>query len=358
MSIFPFQMGLTSCTASKDAIGRDKSLASAPGVRAGKLLKDFTPVETNLSRGNIPLSAQRFSQQNETFFAFDTVINVSAFCSEETIVALKNQCAYFESIFSRTVEGSDIWNINIADKGDISVEPETAEIIERSLEYANLTQGRCDITIGAVTTLWDFKNQVVPDDKDIKAALNHIDYTKISVSGNIVSKTDAQTKLDLGAVAKGYIADYLCAMLIEAHCDCGFVNLGGNVKTIGLRPDGTEWNIGIQDPNVKGDSLIASVPGQDISVVTSGVYERQFTLGDKIYWHILDPKTGYPVESEIKSATIVSKKSIDADPIATSLFLMRVEDALEWIKQQKGLECLLVDKDDKIHMTSSIFTLA
>ena len=298
--------------------------------------------------GAVPLSAQRYEQLTRTLFAFDTVVTLKASCSEEEMAGAADRCAYFESIFSRTIETSDIGRINAAGGAPVKVAPETADIVTKALAYCEESGGLFDITIGAASTLWDFKQGVVPDSAALEEAVKHIDYRSVALDGTTITLCDPQAKLDLGGIAKGYIADALCAYFQEVGCDSGFVNLGGNVKTIGRRPDGAPWRVGIQDPNDIEGTVIAAVNSHDQSEVTSGLYERRFTRDGRGYWHILDPRTGYPVQTDLVSATIISDASIDGDGYTKPLFMMGHDAALAWINAHEGLEGLVVDMDGTI----------
>ena len=257
-------------------------------------------------------------------------------------------CDYFEHIFSRTIETSDIGRVNAAGGAPVPVAPETADIVTKALAYCEESGGLFDITIGAVSTLWDFKEGIVPDAAAIEEAVKHVDYRGVSVEGDTITLADPQAKLDLGGIAKGYIADALCEYFAEEGCDSGFVNLGGNVKTIGRKPDGTLWHVGIQDPNDAQGQVIAAVYSNGQSQVTSGLYERQFTRDGRRYWHILDPRTGYPVETDLVSATVVSSASLDGDGYTKPLFMMGRDKALAWLNEKDGVEGLVVGMDGEI----------
>lgn len=298
--------------------------------------------------GQPPKAAQQHKEISTTLFAFDTVVTLRASCAQETLDALADRCQYFESIFSRTIETSDIGRINAAGGKPVEVAPETADIVQKALAYCEESDGLFDITIGAVSSLWDFKEGVVPDKTAVAEAVKHVNYKNVLVDGATITLLDARAKLDLGGIAKGYIADDLCRQLIDAGCDSGFVNLGGNVKTVGVKPDGAEWHVGIQDPNDVEGAVVAAVYSQDESAVTSGLYERQFSKGGKKCWHILDPKTGYPVETDLISATIISDASIDGDGFTKPLFMMGHDAALEWINEKEGIEGLVVDMEGTI----------
>ncbi|MDO4805991.1 MAG: FAD:protein FMN transferase [Coriobacteriales bacterium] len=292
--------------------------------------------------------AASYDQISTTLFAFDTVVTITASCGQETLDVLAQRCQYFESIFSRTIATSDIGRINTAAGASVQVAAETIDILDKALAYCAESGGMFDITIGAVSSLWDFHEGVVPADEALNEAAHHVDYTKVQLDGNTVTLQDPAAKLDLGGIAKGYIADDLCRMLAEAGCTSGFVNLGGNVKTLGTKPDGSPWHVGIQDPNDKTGKVVAAVYSQGTSVVTSGLYERQFSKDGKTYWHILDPRTGRPVQTDLVSATIVSEASIDGDGYTKPLFMMGHDAALEWINAHDGIEGLVVSADGTI----------
>lgn len=285
----------------------------------------------------------------ETLFAFDTVITLSAYCTAEVMDQAIERCKYFESCFSRTVEGSDVWNINHAKGNPVAVASETADIILRGIEFGNATQGAFDITIGAVSSLWDFKEGIMPSDEEIQQALAHIGYKSLSVEDATVTLADPDVMVDLGGIAKGYIADDLARLFREGGCGSGIINLGGNALVMGTKPDGSNWNVGVQDPNAPTDAgIVASLECSDLSVVTSGLYERYFEREGRRYHHILDPKTGYPVETDLLSASIASRSSLDGDVFATWMFLLGHDRALEYIDSREGMEGLLMDSDGAI----------
>lgn len=287
-----------------------------------------------------------------TLFCFDTVVTISARCDESLLDDVAERCEYFEGIFSRTVEGSDIWNVNTAAGEPVEVAEETAEVLEAALEYAEASDGLFDVTIGAVSELWDFDAGVVPDEDELAEALMHVGWTNLSIEGTTVTLADPQAKLDLGGIAKGYIADDLVRLLTEGGCEDASISLGGNVFVMGESFDGDPWVVGIQDPNGETSDVIASVECTDMSVVTSGLYERCFTQDGVTYHHILDPRTGYPVETDLVSSSILSERSLDGDAYATMLFLMGREAALELLESNDALEGLLVDESGEITMSS------
>lgn len=295
------------------------------------------------SSATASVNSETFEVQSRTLFVFDTVVQLSAQCAPETMDALVQRCTYFENKFSRTVEGSDIWNINHAAGAPVEVCEETAQVIRTSLEYSKASNGLFDITIGTVSSLWDFVEGVKPDDEAIAEALPHIGYDVVSVDGTTVTLSDPQTMLDLGGIAKGFITDDLVGMLRDAGCENASLSLGGNVYVMGESYDGDAWNVGVQDPNGAADDVIASIPACDASLVTSGLYERSFEKDGILYYHILDPKTGYPVKTDLESASIKSESSTDGDAYSTILFLLGHDGALDLVNGDDRFEALLVD---------------
>ncbi len=290
-------------------------------------------------------------QLQQSFFCFDTACAVSGVMEQELLDACVARCEGFEQTLSRTIETSDIGRINAAGGAPVEVEPETAELISKALGYCRASDGLFDITIGAVSKLWDFHEGVVPAPEEIEAALPHVGYQNVQVSGTTVTLADPEARLDLGGIAKGYVSDVLLDELATEGVQSAYVNLGGNVKVLGAKPDGSAWRIGVRDPNdPDGGSPIARVSLEGGSVVTSGLYERQFEQDGRRYWHILDPRTGYPVETDIISATIVSDRSIDGDGYTKPLFMMGADEARAWLASHSELQVLLVDAQGDMTM--------
>jgi thiamine biosynthesis lipoprotein len=283
-----------------------------------------------------------------TEFLFDTVIDIKAYCSQELLDSVYERLVFFEDIFSRTREGSDIYLINVAAGAPVEVHSETVDILARAQEFSELSGGLFDITIGAVTCLWDFSEGIIPDPDELAAALAHIDYHGIEIDDLTVTLADPQAKLDLGGIAKGYIADDIVALLKDGGCKSANINLGGNIYVLGSKPDGSPWNVGIQDPFEPRGTIIGSVPLADQSVSTSGPYERGFEKDGVLYHHILDPHTGYPVQTDLASATIVSTSSTAGDALSTTSFLMGADAALELLNSQSSLGGILVNSKKEV----------
>ena len=300
-------------------------------------------------------AAQPLAQRGN--FYFDTYITVALYdtADESILDACFDLMAYYESIFSRTVEGSDIWNINHSKGQPVEVSDETVDILERSLEYCEKSGGRFDITIAPVVSLWDFHEDAeptLPDPAEMEEALKHVDYSTIRIEGNTVTLSDPDAAIDLGAIAKGYISDGVRDKILELGCESALINLGGNVLAVGHKPDGSPFKIGIRKPfGESASDIISIVKADDISVITSGTYERYFELDGKRYHHILDVDTGYPVENGLTSVSILSKDGTDGDALSTTIFALGPEKGMEMIESLDGIEAMFIDEN--LNMTYS-----
>ena len=311
-------------------------------------------------------------------FYFDTVITLTAydrdFTSENSSFFTRNKdasdncevfldecfalCMRYENLFSSTKEGSDIWNINHANGEAVTVDPATYDLVEKALYYADLSQGIFDPTIGTVTELWNFhadSDKTVPDEESLKKALSHVDYKKVELrkdSGECsVRLLDSAARLDLGGIAKGYIADRLKELYLEKGANSGIINLGGNVLLVGKKPgsDSTSsFNVAIQKPFGDDGEAMLTLPLTDKSLVTSGIYDRYFEKDGRIYHHILDTKTGLPIENNIYSATIVSDSSVDGDALSTICFSLGIEKGMELIESIPDIHVLYITDDYEI----------
>lgn len=301
-----------------------------------------------------PEQNAQLEELSETRFFFDTMCLIRGVMSPDVLSGAFERCDFFQKTLSAQEANSDIDRINKAGGSPVEVQPETAELIRQALRYCEETGGLFDITIGAASFLWDFKAGVVPDASELAKAIAHIDYTQVKVDDTTVQLLDPDARIDLGGVAKGYIADNLIAYLQEQGVKSGFVNLGGNVKTLGTKPDGSPWAVGIQDPNIPASSVdaasgaIAKIDSTGSSVVTSGLYERTFEKDGTSYWHILDPKTGYPVQTDVVSATVVSDRSIDGDGYTKSLFMWGSDAVAEFFEDHPELQGLIIHEDGSI----------
>lgn len=292
-------------------------------------------------------------------FKLNTFVQIDSYSGipKKTLNEALNLCDYYENIFSRTKEDSELSRVNSNQTTDIS--KELYELISAGLEYAALSNGAFDITIGSVSSLWDFTSESpkVPDSGRIAEALTHVDYTMVSVSDNgdgtySISKPD-DVILDLGAVAKGYIADKIKDFLEENGVKHAIINLGGNVLCIGKKTNTDNFGIGVRKPFAANNEVLVALSVDDSSVVSSGNYERYFYADDgTFYHHILNPATGYSYDNDLSDVTILSKDSLTGDCLSTTCFCLGLEDGMKLIESLDGIEAVFVTNEGEIHYSS------
>ena len=281
--------------------------------------------------------------------------------AEAAIDGAFDLCAEYESLLSRTKEGSDIWNINHSEGQPVTVSPVTIDALTKAMEYCKFSGGRFDITIGHVTDLWDFHEQdepVLPEETDVSAALETVDYHNVVIKDDTVTLRPVETAegdvyafVDLGGMAKGFIADAMTAYLSEQGVTGAVVDLGGNIAILGYK-DGTsaEFTVGIKKPFSETGEIAEKVSAANASIVTSGVYERYFEVDGVRYHHILDGKTGYPADRGLLSATVIGPegRSADCDALATIAMLSGELKAQELIKRKPGYTLILIRDDQSV----------
>ena len=284
-------------------------------------------------------------ENKDTRFLFDTVVTLTANCSNETLDGAFELCENYEKLLSRTVQDSEVYTLNNTE-GFVEVSDDTLGIIEKSLYYANLSNGKFDITIYPVSSLWDFNNQIIPSRDEICEALKNVDYQSIKIEGNKINLNGRQ--IDLGGIAKGYVADRLSEYFKEMKVSEGIIDLGGNLLVFGDR----DYTVGIKQPF--SDELAATLKMRNKTVVTSGTYERYIPADIKLYHHILDPDTGYACDTDLTSATIIGNSSMDADALSTVCILIGLENAQKLIENTADTEAVFIDNDGKLHYTSGL----
>lgn len=292
-------------------------------------------------------------KETRTAFYLNTVVSITLY--ERDPDKLFDNCmellASYDDMLSRTKENSDIWNINHSNGTPVTVHQETSELLSIALSYAEMSDGLVDPTIGTLSALWNFgdSNQgIVPSDAEIKEALSHVDYRNVVLEGNEVTLKDPDAMLDLGFIAKGYIADRLKEYLVSCQVESAIINLGGNVLTIGKRPDGDPFQVGVQKPFADSGSSALTLSVEDKSLVSSGDYERYFIKNDILYHHILSTENGYPADSGLSAVTIISENSVDGDALSTLCFILGYEKGKKLIDSLQGVEAVFIDIDGNI----------
>lgn len=300
--------------------------------------------------------------QSSSFFAMDTYMTITA-CHDHTAPILKQaeeRVTELEQLWSVTDKNSEVYAVNHSNGNTVSVSPETAALLAFSLDVSAMTAGALDCTMYPVLTEWGFTTgeYKIPDEESLTALLTYTGYEKISLDGQRVTVPE-NTQIDLGAVAKGYTGDLLADILKENGVTSALLDLGGNIQTIGTKPDGSDWRLGLRSPFEEGS--FATLEVSDCAVITSGGYERYF-IGedDETYWHILDPETGKPAHSGLLSVTIVGREGRLCDALSTSIFVMGLNKAETLWKQRDDFEMVLVTEEGDIYLTEGLehrFTL-
>ena len=298
-------------------------------------------------------------------YYMDTVCTISIYDMEDmskdsAIAAIDDAfslCQEYESYISISMEESDIYKINRAEGKPVECHPETIEVIEMGMDAGNLSAGKFDITIGKVTDLWDFtgENPSVPEEERIADALEHVDYTQINIEGNTVTMSDPEGEINLGGIGKGFIADKAAECLRENGVTNAIVNFGGNIITIGDKM-GEPFKIGVELPYSDRSEIIGYVEADNTTLVTSGVYERFFEENGTKYHHILDVKTGYPVENDVLSVTIVAPAGMSgvSDGLSTICLLSGSEEGMKIIESAEGVEAVFQTRGGEILKSSGL----
>lgn len=335
-------------------------------------------------------------------FAFDTVYTItvhsakSGVDSEEVLQGCISKCEEYERIFSRTAEGSELYQVNqvsglyktaveeagrsgkgkqgdiagkikelcpeenelswqISSDGSLSVNvsEKMYQLLEKGLYYSEQSEGAFDISIAPVSSLWDFTSEEhkVPTGSHLQSALKLVGYHALALEkqeGGRVIFGKPGMELDLGGIAKGFIADGLKEYLLECGVTGAVISLGGNVLCVGSKAEGQDFKIGVQQPFADRNETVAVLQVSDISVVSSGIYERCFEKDGRLYHHILSPKDGLPLDNDLMAVTILSEKSVDGDGLSTTCFALGREDGMQYINSLEGTYAMFITKDEKL----------
>ena len=327
---------------------------------------NITDADTSTT-GNQPISISSIK--------LNTAVQITIYDSQDK--ALLDDCLAlcdkYELIFSRTNEKSELYKLNhrkdTSDK-DTNTDRQTtpypvsgtadtwhisedlAALLSEGLDITRESDGAFDIAIAPLTSLWDFtaEDPKVPDDAAIQKALPLCSSDGVTIDGQDITLPSDDIQFDVGAIAKGYIADRLKDLLVKKGVKSAIINLGGNVLCIGSKPDGTPFKVGIQKPFADRNETESVMDITGKSVVSSGIYERCFKQNGKLYHHILNPKTGYPYDNSLVSVTIISDQSVDGDALSTTCFALGLEDGLKFA-EKKGVQAVFITEDYKLHYT-------
>lgn len=301
-------------------------------------------------------SVQELPEAENSLFAMNTYMTLTAY-GENAETALEesaNKIQILESLWSVTDSESEIYRANHSAGQTITVSQETAELLSFALEMAEKTNGALDPTIYPLLTAWGFTTDTkrVPSDEEIASLLQYVGYDRIQLEDKSLVVPDGM-ELDLGAVGKGYAADLVTEVLKKYGVESAIISLGGNIQAIGSRPDGNDWRIGIRAPWEDGNLGVLEI--NDAAVVTSGGYENYFEdENGTVYWHIIDPATGYPADSGVQAVTIIGAEGRMCDALSTALFVMGSENAEEYWRENGGFDMLLITDENEIILTEGI----
>lgn len=291
--------------------------------------------------------------ETATFFAMDTAMDFTVYGDAALLDEAETLIGSLEEQVSVTDEHSNIYAIDHTGSGSLS--GNAAELMAQALELCRRTGGALDISVYPIVRAWGFTtgSYQVPDEETIQSLLPLVDYTQIQYDAatGVVTLPEGM-EIDLGSVAKGYAGQLAAQMLRNSGVESALLNLGGNVQTVGAKPDGSPWQIGIKDPKGEGAMMVLSIADQ--AVVTSGGYERYFEQDGQTYWHIMDPFTGHPADSGLISVTIVGDEGVVCDGLSTALFVMGLEKAADLWAQSGDFEAVFVTASGEVYITEGL----
>jgi len=299
-------------------------------------------------------------EQSADFFAMDTYMSLRIYGGDE---GLARRCqtlvSELENELSVVKETSAVYQLNHT--GSAALSDTGADLLSRTLALCAETGGALDISVYPIVRAWGFTDAAaddasrVPSPEAVQALLEHVDYRRVRLEGNDVSLPEGM-EIDLGAVAKGYAGELLAADLRSAGVESALLALGGNIQAVGSRPDGTPWRIGVQSPDK--DGLLGVLSVSDLAVVTSGGYERYFTDADgNVWWHIMDPATGYPARNGLISVTVIGESGLTCDALSTALFIMGPDRAVSYWRSHGSFDMLLATDDGRLLLTPGAASL-
>lgn len=290
---------------------------------------------------------------HSTFFAMDTVMDFQIYGDTKLLKNAEEIVTDLEKKVSVTDPDSEIYAVNQQGTGTLTDEAE--ELMKLALSMCSRTDGMLDISIYPVVRAWGFTTGAyqVPEEEALQTLLPLVDYTKIQYDSTTGQVTIPEgMTIDLGSIAKGYAGQLAAQYLRDQGVTSALLNLGGNVQTIGSKPDGTPWSIGIQDP--KGNSPMMALSVSDQAVITSGGYERYFEQDGQTYWHIMDPTTGRPARSGLLSVSVIGEQGSVCDALSTALFVMGLEKAARFWAASDDFEAIFVTDTGEIYLTEGL----
>ena len=294
-------------------------------------------------------------------FAMDTYMTMKAYGpgAQSALNDISSMISDLDSRLSVTNTESEIYQLNHAEGKSVPLSDATADLLRKALALGDTTGGALELTSYPLSLAWGFTtgDYQIPDQETIDSLLPLVDDSAITLDGTSATlPTGAQ--LDLGAVAKGYAGDRAAELLKAAGVTSALLNLGSStIRAIGSKPDGSPWRIALQDPN-DTSAYAGVVSATDLSIDTSGGYERYFEGDDgEIYWHILDPGTGYPAKNGLISVTVLSGSALTGDGLSTALFVMGLDHAIDYWRENGGFEFIFITDQNEIYVSQGAESL-
>jgi FAD:protein FMN transferase len=274
--------------------------------------------------------------------------------AEEAIKATMKEMARIDQLMSPYIASSELSVLNrYAFKRPVAVSLELYQLIQKAIEFGELTHGAFDITFASVGFQYDYRKQIKPSKESIKHALASIDYRLIKLlANNLIQFESSAVKIDLGGIAKGHAVDNAIEKLKQLGIKHASISAGGDTRLLGDR-HGAPWIVGIKDPR-RADDVAVKMPLADVAISTSGDYERYFIDSDgKRFHHIINPKTGDSAR-EVQSVTIIADNATTADALSTSIFILGVEQGLNLINAIEGISAIIIDNHRKMHYSKDL----
>ncbi len=308
-----------------------------------------------------PVQQEEVKKFESTDIAMGTVISQRVFGDngQAAIDAALEKIKSLEALLTFNAPGGDVNKLNdYAGKQSVELQPETLLVLKESQEVAELSGGAFDVTVGPIVKSWGIgtDNARIPSETELKELLPLVNYKNLLIEGNTAYLKQAGQMVDLGGIAKGYAGDAAIEVYKKQGITSAFINLGGNVVTLGTKPDGSSWTVGVRNPRPAGeeDQIVGMITVADKAVVTAGDDQRYFEVDGVRYHHILNPHTGYPAQSDLMSVTLVTDSSLLADALDTAVYILGLEKGREMLENYGGVEAVFITRDKKIYVTDGL----
>lgn len=295
-------------------------------------------------------------------FAMGTVITQRVYGTngQAAVDEAVNKIEELDKLLTFNNTQGDIYKLNQnAGIRGTELNPETVKIIERAQQVSAMSDGAFDITVGPLVKAWGIGTdaQHIPSPQELDQLLPLINYKDVEIDNNMVTIKRRGQMADLGGIAKGYAGDAVMGIYKKHGIDSAFINLGGNVVTLGNKPDGSPWRVGIRNPRpaeIENGQDLGVVKVTNKAVVTAGDDQRFFIDNGQRYHHILEPATGYPARSDLMSVTLVTDSSLDADALDTAIYVLGMKKGEELLRQWGRVEAVFITTDKKVYVTEGL----